>query len=197
MLHRQRTSLSIRHSLVEEYRQRVCIALARIYPMNRVTPEWISLRDEIGLYSPRLDIAVGPFAFRTRYIEDYDELMDNSRIFIEKMMNCHITNVRDYDESGYNLSYEELKEKNRNSRCLLAIEIENTTGAKYIIGSVVNACALGRIGIFIAWNHEKLKSAIKLRKYLEFLARVGKNTFDTTNLLILEKDQFFRCVNGD
>ena len=58
-----------------------------------------------------------------------------------------------------------------------------------MIGGAVNASVLGRIGILVAWSPDKLRAAIKLRRYLEFLARVGKNTFDTTNLLILSKEQ--------
>ena len=183
-------------SQVEEYRRIICHQLSRIYPAEQIIPEWVSMRDETGLYSPRLDIAVGPFATTRRFIEEYDDLMDHSRGFINTLIRLHVRNVRDYDNSSYSVSFKELKEKNYNSRCLLAIEIENQVSRKHIIGGAVNASALGRIGILVAWTPEKLKAAIKLRRYLGFLASVGKNTFDTTNLVILNKDQFLQATQS-
>ena len=45
-----------------------------------------------------------------------------------------------------------------------------------LLGGAVNAAALGRIGIVVAWTSEKLKAFAKLRRYLNFLGIVGKNT---------------------
>lgn len=157
-------------------------------------PEWASMKDEIGLYSPRLDIAVGPFATTGTFVHEYDELMNTSRNFITRLLDSHLKNVRGLDNESYNLSYDELNQKNYNARCLLAIEIENEVSRKHIIGGAVNASALGRVGIFVAWTPDKLKAAIKLSRYLEFLKSVLKNTFDTTNLLILDKNQFLHAV---
>ena len=48
----------------------------------------------------------------------------------------------------------------------------------------------------VAWSADKLKAFIKLREYLNFLGSVGKNTFDTTNLLILDKEQLFQAIRS-
>jgi len=178
----------------QKYRDSICREFRRICPSSEVESEWDSMRGEFGLYSPRLDIAVGPFATSYRFIESYDRLMDGSQHLIQSLIDIHSTNVKNFDHEPYSLTFDQLRQKNSNSRCLLAIEIENRVSRKHLMGGAVNASALGRIGILVAWSPEKLKAAIKLRRYLEFLAMVGKNTFDTTNLLILSKEQLLDAV---
>jgi hypothetical protein len=181
---------------VEEFKHQVCSRLSLVYPLVPILPEWTSMQDEIGIYSPRLDIAVGPFATDRQCGDDYDGLMENNKRFINRLIRCHINNVRKYDDKFYSLSFDRLKTKNYNARCFIAIEIENRVTRKHLIGGAVNASALGRIGIMIPWTPDKMRAAIKLRKYLEFLASVGKNTFDTTNLLILDKNQIMRALSS-
>ena len=178
---------------VEEYKHQICLLLSNIFAM--VCPEWASMQDEIGLYSPRLDIAVGPLATNRRYGKTYDTLMENNQALIDRLIQFHVNNVRQFDDQPYDLSFETLKAKNFNARCFIAIEIENRVTRKHLIGGVVNASALGRIGIMIPWTPDKMRAAIKLRRYLEYLAGAEKNTFDTTNLLILDKDQFMHALS--
>lgn len=185
-----------RRSPVKEYQNTLCGELSRIYPTIEVVAEWRSMKDEMGIYSPRVDVAVGPFATQGTCIEQYDQLMDDSQNFINKLLNYHLMNIDVFDPEPNHLTLDILKNKNSNARCLLAIEIENSGSRKHIIGDAVNASALGRVGIFIAWTPEKLRAAVKMRRYLQFLKRVGKNTFNTTNLLILDKHQFLQAVQS-
>lgn len=127
---------------------------------------------------------------------EYDRLMEISREFIEMLIVYTLENIREYEAINSVITFENLKNKNRNARCLLAIEIENKVSRKHLMGSAINASALGRIGIAVAWNTDKLKAFIKLRKYLHFLGSVGKNTFDTTNLLIMDKEQLFQAIHS-
>lgn len=185
-----------RRSPVKEYQNTLCGELSRIYPTIEVVTEWCSMKDEMGIYSPRVDVAVGPFATQGTCIEQYDQLMDDSQNFIIKLLNYHIRNIDVFDSEQNRLTFNTLKNKNSNARCLLAIEIENSGSRKHIIGDAVNASALGRIGVFIAWTPEKLRAAVKMRRYLQFLKRVGKNTFNTMNLLILDKHQFLQAIQS-
>ena len=111
------------YTQIEEYRQLICNELVRIYPAVSVICEWASMRDEIGLYSPRLDIAVGPFATKGTFVQEYNELMNASRNFIIELLNFHLQNVKEFDTQAYNLTFNRLKQKNSNARCLLAVEI--------------------------------------------------------------------------
>jgi len=177
---------------VKEYQNSLKELLSKIY--SDVQTEWAAMSDEENMYSPRIDIAVGPFATNMRRGSEYDEMMNSSRGFIEEIIRIHTQNIESLTNSDTTLSFDNLKYKNHNARCLLAIEIENKVTRKQLIGSAVNAAALGRIGIVVAWTHDKLKAFIRLRKYLQVLGHVGKNTFDTTNLLILDKDQLQQAI---
>lgn len=183
---------------VKEYQNLIKELLSKIYPRVPVQTEWSAMSDENGrrkdMYSPQLDIAVGPFAINERLERQYNDMMDSSRKFIEEIIRIYIQNIKSLTNSGATLSFDNLKYKNHNARCLLAIEIENKVSRKHLIGSAVNASALGRIGIVVAWTHDKLKAFVRLREYLQFLGSVGKNTFDTTNLLILDEDQLQQAV---
>jgi len=177
---------------VKEYQNSLKKLLSKIY--SDIQTEWAAMSGEENMYSPRIDIAVGPFATNKRCGSEYDEMMNSSRGFIEEIIRIHTQNIKSPANSGTTLSFDDLKDKNHNARCLLAIEIENKVARKHLIGSAVNAAALGRIGIVVAWTHDKLKALIRLREYLQFLSNVRKNTFDTTNLLILDKDQLQQAI---
>ena len=173
-----------------EYQKLIAEKLRIIFPGIDIEEEWRAMSDEASLYCPRLDIAVGPFACNDLvYSEKYDELMNNSQNLITVMLNYHKLNVETLSWENCDTSLNDLYQKNSNARCLLAIEIENRVTRKHLIGGAVNAAALGRIGIVVAWTPEKLRAFVRLRRYLKFLGQVGKNTFNTANLLVLDRDQ--------
>lgn len=182
---------------ITRYQDRLAEILRRIYPDIPIQKEWAAMSGEENLYSPRIDLAVGPFAVSNYMFESkYDHLMENSREFIERLIGYTLQNIQAYGATDSVITFENLKSKNRNARCLLAIEIENNVSRKHLMGGAINAAALGRIGIAVAWSTDKLKAFIKLRKYLHFLGSVGKNTFDTTNLLIMDKEQLFQAIHS-
>lgn len=80
-------------------------------------------------------------------------------------------------------------DSNRNARCFIAIEIENENSRKHLMGSIVNAGALGRIGLLVAWSDEALTVATRMREYFDFLQSVGKRTFNMDNVLVLTSGQ--------
>ena len=174
----------------KEYQKLIAEKLRTIYPGIDVQEEWRAMRGEASLYCPRLDIAVGPFAYNDLvYSDKYNELMNHSQDLIEIMLNYHKHNVKTLSRQNCDTSLDDLYHTNSNARCLFAIEVENRVSRKHLIGGAVNAAALGRIGIVVAWTHEKLMAFVRLRRYLKFLGKVGKNTFNTSNLLILDRDQ--------
>lgn len=188
---------------VKQYQATIVGLLRQIYPGVEVKKEWSSAFGA-HTYCPRVDIAVGPFSVThgEQFTEAHDELMSQSGDFILGMIQHHLCNVRlAYDrasprrqeEPGHRV-FERLVEKNRNARCLMVIEIENRTTRKHLMGGAINAAALGRIGVAVAWNPAKLRAFAKLKRYLDYLASVRKNTFDTSNLLILDRDQFLQAV---
>jgi len=186
------------HTPLRRFQRAMAKRLGRVYPGTDVETEWRAISTIKGLYSPRLDIAVGPFSVERHHTQGgtYDRLMDRSRVFFERLISFHQLNVENHrtrdpqiDKPYMIPDFRELKEFNWNARCLLAVEIENQVTRKHLLGGVVNAAALGRVGIVVGWTDDKVTALVRLQSYWEFLASVEKNTFRTRNLLILRREQ--------
>jgi len=174
---------------VKNFQYHLARKLTYVFQEQEIITEWsASINNEI--YSPRLDLAVGPFAIHDIYINEYDQLIHHPRVgnFLSMLYQAYRTNV---ERDSY-FSIPEINEKlfmNLNARCFLSIEIENAVTQKHIIGGIVNASALGRVGILIPWNHKQMRAFLRALNYLGFLKSVGKNTFDTTNIFVITKEQ--------
>jgi hypothetical protein len=83
---------------------------------------------------------------------------------------------------------------NWNARCFIAIDIENQSSRKHLMGSAINAGALGRIGVAVGWDQQKVNQFVRMRRYLRLLSSLGKNSFSTANLLVLHREQLVEAV---
>jgi hypothetical protein len=172
---------------VKEYQKELKSDLEKIF--HDVSMEW---RSEIGIkkYSPRPDITIGPYAIEesSNINEECNDKIDNGlNSFFINLIKQHKSNI---EESYTDYDLGKLKNSNQNPRCLIAIEIENTTGNKHIFGSILNAISLGKIGIMIAFEDKKLKSLCSIRNYILFLSKNNKKSIDISNLIILSRTQF-------
>lgn len=187
-----------------DFQAKVCKLLSARYP--QVETEWKAFTNISGIYSPRVDIAVGPFSVvpGRNCIREYDKLFNQSQKFIDRLISYHNNNVQQYritDDPRINESLclpemHILKTYNKNARCFLAIEIENKVSRKHLLGGVVNASALGRIALVIGWNEKKVAALVRLQAYWDFLGSVRKNTYHTNNLLILSPDQTLEALTS-
>ncbi len=163
---------------------------------QNVENEWRAFKQgEKNKYGPRVDIAIGPFNIEgipKNLTSHYNEIVKQEPFesFLQKAHSFHIQNLdaNIYDEVIHPGFFEAV-ERNQNARCLIAIEIENLNSRKHILGSIVNAASLGRIGIGIAFTEKTLKTFLRIINYLSFLKNVEKNGYDTVNFLVLTIDQ--------
>ena len=169
-----------------------------------VKKEWTAFTGFRNQYSPRVDIAVGPFSIEPwqNQTENYNRLIeqDNINAFLRSLYNLHLENIGEEYLNEINVpDFDLLLRKNQNARCFLAFEIENSNSnsKKHIMGSLINASSLGRVGIGIAYSASTLRTFIRILNYLGFLKRVEKNTYDTTNFLIITKEQIQILLNRD
>jgi hypothetical protein len=187
---------------VKLFQEEIKLTLSTIYPAPiEIETEWKSIRNVRGLYVPRVDVAVGPFSEFYHGIceEHYDHLIKTSSSFIEFLMECHRQNVNAYrlrNEEARFTDFNQLKNFNRNAQCFMAIEIENEGSRKHLLGSAVNASALGRIAVVIGWTTSKIKAFVRLLSYWEYLTSAGKNSFSTGNILILSPEQFREAIQS-
>ncbi len=189
----------IRPTVVSQYQADLQDRLERIFDREQIKVEWSSMQEEneLTLYSPRIDLAVGPFATQQRYGHIYDEMLQRYKIndFIRRLIEFNHLNLAEYGDFVRPFEYDEIVIMNHNARCFMAIEIENNVSRKHLMGGAINASALGRFGVVIPWSSEKLRAFVKLVRYLHYLRYAEKNTFDTSNLLIITREQIDRAID--
>lgn len=192
-----------RRSPVHPYTQELAACLRYIYgDHSLVKIEWRAMLSEevrhqrrnhprqSRMYNPVIDVAVGPFATHQRHVRDYDRMTRDYEGFLSRILTAHKRNLNRFGSDYRAQTLYDLCGGNPNARCFLAIEIEKgNPDLKYLMGSMINASALGRIGILVAWNQCRLNSLLRVRENFLYLSELGKNTFDTTNLIFLGKDQ--------
>ena len=179
---------------LKKYQANIKLLLEEIFH-SETSCEWNTKMD-LQIYSPRPDIAVGPFSLEnnTDFIKEYDRLYEANSLIIKKLISLHLNNI--YSSISKNdlknlieEKFEEMKYFNFNSRCFIAIEVENKTSRKHLMGGALNASVLGRIGIAVGYNDKKHTAFLNLYRYFEFLQKVRKPTFRTCNLLIISHSQ--------
>lgn len=184
-------------NLARQYQSEVADELKQIFPESEVKTEWRAMSTEKNIYCPRVDIAIGPFATTTTCINEYNDMMCTHRQFLNEIIGFHIQNLGingSINPEQFLFNY--LNIHNQNSRCFIAIEIENKVNRKHFMGSAINASVLGRIGIIIGWNQDKLNAFVRMKRYFGFLFAHNKSTIDPVNLLILERNQLSRSIRS-
>lgn len=191
-----------------EYQQELADLLAeRVrYHDIVVRKEWEAFDRKSGIYSPRLDIALGPFSVVPGESQNvrHDELLDKLAPFLKSAIQGHCANAMEYrhptDERmiyrGCTTSLETVRYANGNPRCFIAIEIENRVSRKHMLGGALNACVLGRIGILVGFNPGAVRALVRLQAYWELLSIVGKPIVPIGNLIILNPDQMRTAVDA-
>jgi hypothetical protein len=155
-------------------------ALKQLFGENNVKPEWDVAKNSSdaltrNLYCPRVDIAVGPF--------NIDRNIELNNHLISEAYEDHL-NLIEAIKARSDIQYRAL-EANQNPRCFIAIEIEHRTSRKHRLGSMVNASAMGKVGIIAATSPDVFDSITKIRRYLEFLEAVGKSRYNPRNVMIV------------
>lgn len=201
---------ALRRSPVHPYTRELAAYLREIYRDDSVVrTEWPAmLWEEVRtrrhdlprrsrMYRPVIDVAVGPFATHRRHVEDYDRMVVAHEGLFTRLLSAHARNLGRFGSEYRAQTLGDLYRGNPNARCFLAIEVEKgNPDLKYLMGSIINASALGRVGILVAWDQCRLHSLLRVRENFLYLSELGKNTFDTTNLLFLMKDQLLRILGN-
>lgn len=144
------------------------------------------------VYSPRLDVAAGPFAIgEKRFQKEYDKIAISCSDFIDNCITKFRENYNRIAKERVRLveNYREFVRPyafNANSRCSFAIEIEENGSPKHKLGDIVNASCLGRVAILVSGDETTLRSFVRIVEYLSLLKSVQKPTFEPRNVIILD-----------
>ena len=183
---------------VKDYQDEIETLLGLRFEHQDIKTEWRTKMNK-GLYSPRVDVAVGPFAIEDGVIRtaEHQELFGKHENLFARLAEQHLKNIdRLTDDTNDDERTRLIRQKlqhlqytNLNGRCFLSIEIENKTSRKHLMGGAVNAAVLGKVGIAVGYNNRMHKAFLNLYRYFEFLRDVEKPTFNTSNLLIISSEQ--------
>lgn len=168
-----------------EARDTLAILLAVVFGRENVRPEWPSrakardwLQVSRDIYAPRPDIAVGPFNIdEGAKTEPINDIFKRNGAFFSKL------SLRDSN-------------CNDNPRCLIAIEIENSNKGKHMMGNIINASLLGKVGIIVTLRKEFSTSAINMIKYLTGAFERKKSGHNPANVVVMSFDQLRRLLEG-
>jgi len=118
-------------------------ALRREFPGVPVESEWRTrLPNRDLFYSPRIDIAVGPFAIVGNLGDAYDRLALDHQPFLCSLHDRFSHNVQEFTFSDPVPPLDHVCGWNWNARCFLAIELENSGSRKHVMGGAINAASL-------------------------------------------------------
>jgi hypothetical protein len=159
--------------------------LEDVFGQDNVIAEWNVVKDSqdalhAGLhYCPRIDFAVKPLN-EDGNIDHNNALINEAYVIREPLMN-------EIKNSGRTCSEWNL---NENPRCYLAIEHENKTSTKHRLGSLINAGAIGKMGIVVASDSKVYASYDRILNYLDFLQLHRKQNRIRCNFVVTEEDTF-------
>lgn len=162
--------------------------LKRVFGNSNVKREWDVAKNSGDaytreLYCPRIDYAVGPFNIDAGIHQSDKSINGYYHLYRDFLMGLHL-------RSGIHGALE----PNHNPRCFLAVELENKTSKKHRIGSLINASAMGKIGIIVASDSKVFQSYVKIKRYLEFLEGVGKIQIAPRNVIMLTEADFVEAL---
>lgn len=180
----------------ENYQRSIIPKLNRIFGKNNVVKEWDVAKDSgdsftRNLYSPRLDFAIKPF--NTDGNVDYNNRKINRAISRYRRLIKRLAESSETYIEGINYF---LDNRNRNPRCFLAIEVENSGSRKHMLGDIANASIMGAVGVVIPLNEKQLKGFIKIKNYITFATEVGKLKPSFNNVIVINKNKFLRIVSS-
>jgi len=140
---------------------------------NAGAEDWLRFGD---IYAPRPDIAIGPFN-----IEEGTNISQINNVFNQQMIFFNQLGI-----SNFSFSI--------NPRCLIAIEIENSNKGKYMLGNIINASLLGKIGIILTLREEFYNVAKSICNYLNGAFERKKIGCNPSNIAIMRYEELRRFL---
>ncbi len=139
-----------------------------------VEAEWMPFaeegaEEEWSHYSPRVDIAVGPF----------DTVGGSKEILKAAEKDALVRFLK-----------ERTDDVNPHPNCLVAIEIGYTGTRKHRMGDLVNASLIGHVGIVVAKNDRTEQSYLRVQEYMDYYNKHRASPFGLcANVLIMTVDE--------
>lgn len=130
------------------------------------------------MYTPEPDVIVLPENTRRQVNED------------NRQINLAYEKYNDFFNAINNIAVVKFNEDNLNPnpRYLVAVEAGGSGNMKHLLGDIVNASILGKVGLVVGTNRDMIKKYVSIIEYLNFAYDVGKIKQHFDNVAILEQD---------
>lgn len=158
--------------------------LITLFNRADIEPSWYIDKDADdnynakGLYRPVLDLAIRPFNTDKNRLDNIMAINDACTRY-QSIIDKLIAN------GNLDIAF------NSNPRCFIAIECEDKNSRKHMLGSIINASALGKIGILIGMSDASYRTLIRLREYMRFLSEQKDDVINyPKNSVILSVEEF-------
>jgi len=136
---------SERGAQIAQFQSEIAVRLGALHGVDAVM-EWRAMQGQLGVYSPRLDVAVGPFATRElQYGPRFDGLLKAHHGFVQSAYEFSNENCARHGEGTHVFGFDEVTLRNWNARCLFAIKIENRVTRKHLMGGARSRWHRGRM----------------------------------------------------
>ncbi len=183
----------------KEYTDKILGELKKIHAPDSVVKEWNAAKNSLDdfnsrdYYAPRVDIALGPFNIDKNLAVNnnkFERMVEIHKDLLEKLYSVsHVAEGHEY------MSFQDfMSVLNKNPRCFIAIEIENTKDSKRAFGDILNASVMGKIGIVLPIGGDKYQLFYRLKRYFNYLKQVGKLEGNFKNVLIIEGTKFLEVI---
>lgn len=83
---------------------------------------------------------------------------------------------------------------NDNPRCLIAIEIENSNKGKHMLGNIINASLLGKVGLIVTLREEFFDAAKNICNYLNGAFERKKIGYNPSNVAVTRYEELRRFL---
>jgi hypothetical protein len=157
--------------------------------------DWDPFLEDYEISSPQFDYAVGPFAKRKVVFDDeYEELMEEHDRLFRLLIDTHNHNIQD-QHLLRPLKFKEVRFHNQNARALILIDIVRKKNQNHILGSIINASLLGKVGIMVAWDEERFDAIKQQMDYVQYLYKMKLFGYKPRNLMIFDHNQLLEILN--
>lgn len=157
--------------------------------------DWDPFLETYEISSPQFDYAVGPFTDdRVEFDDEYEDLMDEHSRLFRLLTDTHNHNIQDL-HLVRPLKFKEMRIHNHNPRALIVIDLVRKKSSKHILGSIINASFIGKVGILVAWDEDRLFTMKQQLDYIQHLYDMKIFGYKPRNLLIFDHNQLLEILN--
>lgn len=175
----------------DELRKQLFQEFQKIFGQDNVKTEWRASAESSDdfdsgyMYTPKTDVAVGPYNISKQVKRDNQNIKSAFEKYKDFLHEINQIAEKRFNENRLNI----------NPRCFIAIEVGGSgSSRKHLLGDMFNASILGKIGIVMGVNEENVRAYKRIFEYVNFAYEVKKTKQHFYNIAILNGVDFLKFL---